>query len=684
MTSSSHRTTPLLVVLVAVAGVVACSWVPLGGADAATARRVPGVFVSAPATVTGQDVVRVRARVRPAVRGAWVRLEERRGSTWRVVDRGRQDRTGRVRLELADARWGPHRLRVVTGGERRVRSAVVVSRVAPTATARLLPQSPEGVDLPVVAQVRPARAGTPVVLQVRRGTGWVSVDGARLDRAGRAALALPAPARGPQRVRVVVPAVRGATPTVASPVVLTQVVPALSAPVPPVSPEGLDVVVPVRLLQGEPGRAVVLQEQRDDLWQVVDTTALDAGGRARLVLPEPALGVHRLRVLAPATAAGPALDTPAALVRVTPGSDVVGRTPDGRPADIGSLYGADVSGDARTVAVAVPPERLFPGAQGRTTIVVVDRLLGTTRALPLPPDGIASGPALSADGRVVAFARGVPTNQGGGREQQLVVHDVATGLERVFGDLDARWAVDISADGRHVVAMGERARACYGLPAAETTSGQTAHVVRVDVLTGRTQCLVYGRTDQTSSSGNAVGDPQISADGQTVAVVRRWGDRTTGPFLSAIELRRGTQSATLPVPGTVTGSLRMSADARRLAVQTVRVRDQDDEIYDIGLWDLDALGYRTLTAGYSRGATDPLMSGDGRSVFFSSFTPELEASRTCLYRQDLLDGTTTQFACDPDDAELDNRAVSFDGTALLAALEEGDPGRLTVTTKPFS
>jgi Tol biopolymer transport system component len=138
--------------------------------------------------------------------------------------------------------------------------------------------------------------------------------------------------------------------------------------------------------------------------------------------------------------------------------------PHGRAAN-GESYEPQLSDDGRYVAFTSTAPALGGGAgPGHARVFVRDLRAGTTRIVSdpanegLPADAFAFEPAMSGDGRFVAFASVTPVD--GGRESRIFVRDLRSGATELVsrksgGDGDASKgfssAPSISRDGRYVV-----------------------------------------------------------------------------------------------------------------------------------------------------------------------------------------------------------------------------------------
>jgi Tol biopolymer transport system component len=127
-----------------------------------------------------------------------------------------------------------------------------------------------------------------------------------------------------------------------------------------------------------------------------------------------------------------------------------------------------ISSDGRFVAFVSQADNLVSGDRNvNADVFVRDRLLGTTERVTVNSAGEEAdlggeGPAISADGRFVAFQSQAQNLVPGGNPflfvDQVYVHDRATGTTEIISVNDAGQAgnslnvqADISADGRFVV-----------------------------------------------------------------------------------------------------------------------------------------------------------------------------------------------------------------------------------------
>jgi uncharacterized repeat protein (TIGR01451 family) len=212
-----------------------------------------------------------------------------------------------------------------------------------------------------------------------------------------------------------------------------------------------------------------------------------------------------------------------------------------------------ISADGRFVAFGSQADNLVSGDRnGLVDVFVRDRLLGTTERVSVSSaaeesDGISEGPAISADGRFVAFHSDASNLVPGANPflftNQVYVHDRETGTTEIVSVNNAGEAgnslsfrADISADGRFVV---------FSSSADNLVPGpQFGHQVYLhDRATGTTERI-------SEDAGGNPGDgtsvlPKVSLDGRFVAFQTNSGnligdgnfeshilvkDRVTGTF----------------------------------------------------------------------------------------------------------------------------------------------------------
>jgi Tol biopolymer transport system component len=315
--------------------------------------------------------------------------------------------------------------------------------------------------------------------------------------------------------------------------------------------------------------------------------------------------------------------------------------------------GPAISADGRWVAFASSASNLVPGDTNNADDVFVhDRQTRTTTRVSVGPggiqgNGVSHSPAISADGRYVAFVSiaGTLVDKDTNHALDIFVHDRVTGITMrvsvgpgdVQGDLDSR-SPTISADGRFVafdsIATNLVDDDSNGVSDAFVHDRQTGLTTRVSVA-----------SDGAQANGSS-GSSSISADGRWVA------------FASG---------ASNLVPDDTNG------------VGDVFVHDRQT-----GTTTRVSLGAGGLEGNRSSGV--PSTSGDGRRVAFQSAATNLVPGDTNgqddVFVHDVLTQTTTRASLGPGGVEYPQQAwsefpaISADGRRVVfdsaAPLVQGD------------
>jgi Tol biopolymer transport system component len=337
----------------------------------------------------------------------------------------------------------------------------------------------------------------------------------------------------------------------------------------------------------------------------------------RLVLASVALA---LAVPAPVAATtgrtdgdAPARVTAAPLPAPRGTTTLVSKSRDGGFPD-GRSDGPAISGDGRWVAFAsTAPDIVRGDTNGTSDVFLVDRTGGRTIRLPVlrgmvPRDGFAAQPAISADGRVVAFTyQPPPSDLAGPRPSQVLAYDRATGTSTL---------VSPSPQG---------------------------------------------------SPGTGASEPAVSADGRYVAFTQNWGwigspndavvrfDRREARSVVVSKARNGRTVSGTSITPSISGDGSLVAFAsdggRQLVAETVGPG------FQVFVRDLDANTTRLVSAARDGGAAngasgDPAISRDGRYVAFASAATNLAggpgAGSAGLFRRDLRTGRTIMVSLTPD------------------------------------
>jgi Tol biopolymer transport system component len=328
------------------------------------------------------------------------------------------------------------------------------------------------------------------------------------------------------------------------------------------------------------------------------------------------------------------------------GPSLISLAVDGREAD-GASFTPAISADGRYVAFTSAASTLVSGdSNGVEDVFVFDRVTRSTERESLSStgeqaNGDSYGPAISSDGRYVAFTSAASNLTAGDANSNLdiFVRDrlshvtvlASVGPHGTMGD-GPSVAPSISGDGRLVAFESDAATLVPG-----DTNG-TGDVFVNDVVTGMTRRLsVGGNTQQTESPSFGAA---ISADGRAVAFES---------FSSRL------------VPGDTNGAL-------------------DVFVADVATGNLDRVSLSTDGGQADNRSYSPSISADGRIVAFSSFADNLVPDDTnalldvFIRRRD--QKTTTRLSVAPDGSGADGLSfapvVSADGALVVFSSEAGN------------
>jgi len=327
------------------------------------------------------------------------------------------------------------------------------------------------------------------------------------------------------------------------------------------------------------------------------------------------------------------------------GPSLISLALDGGEAD-GASFTPAISADGRYVAFASAASTLVAGdTNGTEDVFVYDRVARTTERVSLSSageqgNGDSYGPAISADGRYVAFTSSASSLTAGDDNSDLdifvrdrVAHTTvlaSVGPHGTMGD-GPSVAPSISADGRLVAFESDAATLV-----PNDTNG-TGDVFVHDIVTGLTRRLSVGGNGEETESPSF--GPAISADGSSVAFES---------FSSRL------------VPGDTNGAL-------------------DVFVADVPTGNISRVSLATDGGQADDRSYSPSISADGRIVAFASFANNLVPDDTnglldvFIRRRD--QQTTTRLSVGPDGAPGDGLSfapvVSADG-ALVVFSSEAD------------
>jgi Tol biopolymer transport system component len=266
-----------------------------------------------------------------------------------------------------------------------------------------------------------------------------------------------------------------------------------------------------------------------------------------------------------------------------------------------SSYNPVVSADGRFVAYESADGNLnFGKRYGPIRVLVRDLGRGTTREL-RPPSGGTLGrtsyaPAISADGRTVAFASYVTSPLREGAAEIWIARGSRLSRLRPGAGLAGLGEPELSGDGRFVVYAAR--------------AGAATRLFRTDLRTGATRAVSPGTADEH--------DPDVSGGGTRIAYTSLAGGRSS---VLVADLRSGTTRA-VPrhglAPDANLSEPALSADGRTVAF-TVRGGDAARSSVwaaDLAAGTLELVSRAAAPAAGS--SSHPSVSADGRLVAFTS------------------------------------------------------------------
>jgi Tol biopolymer transport system component len=334
--------------------------------------------------------------------------------------------------------------------------------------------------------------------------------------------------------------------------------------------------------------------------------------------------------------------------------------------------GLAISADGQIVVFASKATNLVAGdTNGKWDIFVHDNTTGVTERVSVDSSGAEANddcryPSISADGMVVAFWS-LATNLVAGDTNaiyDIFVHDRATGItERVSVDSSGAQANGgtsspaISADGRVVAFVSDATNLIAG-----DTNG-VADVFVHDLASGITERVSVDSSGAESNDYSLYG-PSISADGQVVAFDSRATNLVAGDtngvmdvFVRDLETGTTTRVDLDPSGGQAndeTGFLDFSADGLHVLFyswSTNLVPGDTNDLPDLFVRDIAAASTMRVSLSSSGAQGDGWsysgsLSADGRYVAFASsasdFVPEDTNFIWDAFVHDCLTGITTR------------------------------------------
>ena len=379
---------------------------------------------------------------------------------------------------------------------------------------------------------------------------------------------------------------------------------------------------------------------------------------------------------------------------------------------------AAISADGRFVAFWSFASTLVPGdSNGAADVFVRDRVTGTTERVSVDSrerQAIGAGidtnfgrPAISGDGRYVAFASSATNLVRGDRNQvaDIFVRDRVRGTtERVTmaGRTEANSDSSdpsISPDGRFIA---------FSSSATNLVPGDTtfaSDVFLLDRSTGTVQLVSLSSTG--AQANNSSGGPAVSPDGRFVAFTSNADNLVPGEpqdSASDVYLRDVQAGTTEGISTATTGVVRhsggpaMSADARFIAYHSwdsgLVVPDTNDR-YDVYVLDrttgvTERVSVDSAGVQGNNDSLGPSISSDGRFVAFTSDADNLVAgdgnfdvdvfvhdrlTHTTIRASVRTDGTETGFELGSGNASIsaDGQVVAFDSEGALVPTDSEFP-----------
>jgi len=359
-------------------------------------------------------------------------------------------------------------------------------------------------------------------------------------------------------------------------------------------------------------------------------------------------------------------------------------------------YGAAISADGRFLAYASVATNLVPGdTNALRDIFVFDRLTRTTERVSVASSGVQSNgtcthPALSADGRFVAFdsqaTNLVAGGAGGNLRWNVYVHDRVAGTTElvsvdsagVEGIQSSDYAA-LSADGRFVAFMSL---------ASNLVAGDTNFVDDVFVHDRQTGITERVSVDSSGIQGDLPSQvPSISADGMRVAFQSAATNFVGGVSSMNVFMHDRTSGSTVlvsqaagGVPGNAQSSApSLSANGRFVAFWSIASNlDPSDTntspdvfVHDLQSGTMERVSLSSAGAQANAGSLGPAISGDGRFVCFLSYASNLVPNDTNgfedIFVRDRFQAITERVSVDSggvqstDNSWVDMRSISADG-----------------------
>lgn len=311
-----------------------------------------------------------------------------------------------------------------------------------------------------------------------------------------------------------------------------------------------------------------------------------------------------------------------------------------------------ISADGRFVAFVSDASDLVPGdANGQLDVFIRDRVASTTRRVSVSSSGVeADGnsfdPAISADGRFVAFFSGARNLIDGQSvfDSGVYVHELATGATELvsggptYGTTGSSYQPSLSADGRYVAFASQSA-----LIESDTNLRADAYVFDRETA-ALSRVSVASDDEQGDLGSRGSEDPAISADGRHVAFTSDARDLVPGVdrFDVQVYVRDRVEGTTTLASVNANGDEAagddslvpaISADGRFVSFHSGANNLYPGHVFDtidVVVRDTEAATTKAITVGRAAGdySLYASLSADGQWIAFGSLASFLVADDT--------------------------------------------------------
>ena len=390
----------------------------------------------------------------------------------------------------------------------------------------------------------------------------------------------------------------------------------------------------------------------------------------------------RARTSAAALVVAVALTSGAAAHAAESGTTIrVSVATDGSPGEYNDARQPAISADGRYVAFSTADPLADNDTDFSEDVYLHDTATGVTELVSVGPDGKSpaggSLPAVSADGRFVVFVSDAELTPDAGWSGATYLRDRSTGTTTRVGPKMYWWSgrPDLSADGRFVVLA-------TNVNAVPQDTNIDDDVYLWDRTTGALTVVSAGSDGKTASGDSD--EPAVSDDGRYVTYRTASKAVHGGVEGSRVVVTDRTTRRSAVVSATTGSTPAISGDGRWIAYTVNRSTYQTDVL----LWQRASGATTTISmnvAGKPAKGTSlrPRLNADGRYVAFWStahdLVPDTLTAPLSLFRWDRTSGRNVVVMTPPDgafhvmeeaDISADGRFVAFETQS--GALVEGD------------